>query len=85
MAKIAAASPRTIVTICSPVRSFTSPDTTNKDVGYILNPDYMKVGELIPMGTNSLPNLGGGERGFVDWTGTLIVNHPAAHGEIVGL
>jgi len=63
----------------------TSPDTTNKDVGYLINPDYLKVGELIPMGTNSLPNLGGGERGFVDWTGTLIVNHPAAHGEIVGL
>lgn len=63
----------------------TSPDTTNKDVGYLINPEYLSLGELIPMGTNSLPNLGGGERGFVDWTGTLICKHPAAHGDIVGL
>lgn len=63
----------------------TSPDTTNKDVGYIINPEYLACGDLIPMGTNDLPDLGAGPRGFVDWTGMLICRHPAAHGEIVGL
>jgi len=62
----------------------TSPDTTNKDVGYLLNPDYYAVGELISLGSTSLPNLGGGARGYVDWTGTLKVNHPGAHGVVVG-
>lgn len=62
-----------------------SPDTTNKDAAYFLNPDYYGVAELIGLGSSRLPNLGGGERGFVDWTGTLIVNHPGAHGKIVGI
>ena len=59
-------------------------DTTNKDSGYLLNPDYYAVGELISLGSTRLPNLGGGERGYVDWTGTLKVSHPAAHGQVVG-
>ncbi len=62
-----------------------SPDTTNKDVGYFINPEYYGVAELISLGSTRLPNLGGGERGYVDWTGTLICKHPGAHGEIVGL
>lgn len=61
-----------------------SPDTTNKDVGYFINPEYYGVAELISLGSTRLPNLGGGERGYVDWTGTLICKHPGAHGEIVG-
>ena len=61
-----------------------SPDTTNKDVGYLLNPDYYAVGELITLGSTRLPNLGGGDRGYVDWTGTLKVSHPGAHGVVVG-
>lgn len=61
-----------------------SPDTTNKDVGYLVNPDYYAVGELISLGSTRLPNLGGGERGYVDWTGTLKVSHPGAHGVVVG-
>jgi hypothetical protein len=59
-----------------------APDTTNKDTGYLINPDYYGVAELITLGSSRLPNLGGGERGFVDWTGTLIVKHPGAHGKI---
>jgi len=61
-----------------------SPDTTNKDVGYLVNPEYYAVGELISLGSTRLPNLGGGERGYVDWTGTLKVSHPGAHGVVVG-
>ena len=62
-----------------------APDTTNKDTGYLINPDFYSVGELIPLGSTRLPNLGGGERGYVDWTGTLKVAHPAAHGKITTL
>ena len=51
--------------------------------GYILNPEYAGIHELIPMGSTRLPNLGGGERGFVDCALTLGVYHPGAHGKIV--
>ena len=62
-----------------------APDTTNKDTGYILNPDYMGVADLIPLGSSRVPNLGGGDRGFVDYTGTLEMLHPGAHGKITVL
>jgi len=56
---------------------------TNKGSGFLVNPEYYGVHELIPMGTSRLPNLGGGERGFVDCALTLGVYHPGAHGKIV--
>lgn len=56
-------------------------NTTFND-GYLLNPDYYGVHELIPMGSTRLPNLGGGDRGFCDCTLTLGVYHPQAHGKI---
>jgi hypothetical protein len=43
------------------------------------------VAELIGLGSTRLPNLGGGERGYVDTTLTLLVNHPGAHGKITAL
>ena len=61
------------------------PDTTNKDYGYLLNPEYYGVSELIPMGSTRLPNLGGGERGFVDCALTLDMYHPGAHGSITAI
>jgi len=51
--------------------------------GYLVNPEYYGVHELIPMGSTRLPNQGGGERGFVDCALTLGVYHPGAHGKIV--
>ena len=60
-----------------------APDTTNKNSGYIVNPEYYGIHELIPMGSTRLPNLGGGERGFVDCALTLGVYHPGAHGKII--
>ena len=51
-------------------------------MGYLVNPEYYGVHELIPMGSTRLPNLGGGERGFVDCALTLGVYHPGAHGYI---
>lgn len=62
-----------------------APDTTNKDTGYLLNYDYLQLAELKSLGSESLPNLGGGERGFVDWIGTLVVKHPGALGKITAL
>jgi hypothetical protein len=56
-------------------------NTTNSS-GYILNPEYAGLHELIPMGSTRLPNLGGGERGYVDCALTLGVYHPQAHGVI---
>jgi hypothetical protein len=50
--------------------------------GYLVNPSYLQFNTLIPMGATRLENQGGGERGFVDMTGTLVVKHPGAHGKI---
>ena len=55
---------------------------TANGAGYIVNPEYYGVHELIPMGSTRLPNLGGGERGFVDCALTLGVYHPGAHGYV---
>jgi hypothetical protein len=62
-----------------------APDTTTKDTGYLLNPEYFGVAELIPMGSTRLPNLGAGERGYVDCALTSLVMHPQAHGKITAL
>ncbi len=59
-----------------------APDTTNKDTGYFINPEYAAVAELISLGSRELPDLGGGKRGLVDWTGTLVCKHPGAFGKI---
>jgi len=59
-----------------------SPDTTNKNRGYFLNPEYASIAELIPVGSTVLPNLGGGDRGYVDCALTLAVHHPGAHGKV---
>ena len=56
--------------------------TVENGRGYLINPEYYGIHELIPMGSTRLPNLGGGERGFVDCALTLGVYHPGAHGVI---
>jgi len=63
---------------CMPVQAGTA-----GMAGYLVNPEYYGVHELIPMGSSRLPNLGGGDRGFVDCALTLGVYHPGAHGKIV--
>jgi len=55
--------------------------TTNSS-GYLINPEYAGIHELIALGSTRLPNLGGGERGYVDCALTLGVYHPQAHGLI---
>lgn len=68
----------------NPVCMPTFGQTNNKGAGFLVNPEYYGVHELIPMGTSRLPNLGGGERGIVDCALTLGVYHPQAHGLIKG-
>jgi hypothetical protein len=71
--------------VCMPTFTDSDPDPkTNKGSGFLINPEYYGVHELIPMGTSRLPNLGGGERGYVDCALTLGVYHPQAHGLIEG-
>ena len=55
--------------------------TTNSS-GYLINPEYAGIHELIALGSTRLPNPGGGERGYVDCALTLGVYHPQAHGLI---
>jgi len=50
--------------------------------GYLINPDYIGVAELMSIGSTRLPNQGGGERGFIDAALTLQVYSPLAHGKI---
>ena len=50
--------------------------------GYIINPKYLGFDTLIPMGSQRLENQGGGERGYIEAVGTLLVKHPQAHGKI---
>lgn len=59
-----------------------SAGTTTTATGYLVNPEYYGIHELIPMGSTRLPNQGGGERGYVDCVLGLGVYHPQAHGKI---
>jgi hypothetical protein len=52
------------------------------NLGYLINPSFLQFNTLIPMGATRLENQGGGERGFVDMAGSLVVKHPGAHGKI---
>jgi hypothetical protein len=53
--------------------------------GYLINPNYLGVAELMSAGSTRVPNLGGGERGYVDAALTLQVMSPLAHGKITAL
>lgn len=53
--------------------------------GYLLNPDYIGIAELMSIGSTRLPNQGGGERGFIDAALTLQVHSPLAHGKITAV
>jgi hypothetical protein len=59
-----------------------NPAQTTFNDGFLVNPEYYGIHDLIPMGSTRLPNLGGGERGYVDCSLTLGVYHPQAHGKI---
>jgi hypothetical protein len=62
-----------------------NPACTLAGTGYIINPKYLGFNTLIPMGSKRLEDQGGGPRGFVDMTGTLVVKHPGAFGKVTGV
>jgi len=62
-----------------------SPDTTNKDDGFLVNPEYIGWAELIPVGSTMLEDQGGGSRGYIDCVGAFICNSPLAHGLITDI
>ena len=53
--------------------------------GYILNPNYLGVAELMSLGSTRVPDQGGGQRGFVDGAITLQMFSPLAHGKITAV
>lgn len=53
--------------------------------GYLIQPEYYGICELIPLGSTRLPNMGGGERGYVDGSISLEMYHPGAHSKIVNI
>lgn len=53
--------------------------------GYLLNPNYVGIAELMSLGSTRVPNQGGGERGYVDAALTLQVLSPLAHGKITAV
>jgi hypothetical protein len=59
-----------------------NPDCIPANTGYVVNPKYLGFDTLIPMGSQLLENQGGGERGYIEAVGTLLVKHPQAHGRI---
>jgi hypothetical protein len=67
---------------CMPDLASQGSNETENAAGFLLNPEFYGIAELIPMGSTRLPNLGGGERGFVDCALTLLMQHPQAHGKI---
>lgn len=67
--------------VCMPA----STGNTDHAFGYLVNPEYYGIHELIPMGSTRLPNQGGGERGYVDCVLGLGVYHPQAHGKITAI
>ena len=57
----------------------------NANRGYIINPNYIGVAELLSVGSTRVPNAGGGDKGFVDAALTLQVMSPLAHGKITAV
>jgi hypothetical protein len=62
-----------------------SPDKTDRDTGYLLQPSYLALAEYMPISSQRLEDQGGGPRGLVDVAYTLEMRHPQAHGKITDI
>ena len=56
--------------------------TATTNVGYVLDPKYLGIGNLLPLESVVLENQGAGERGYVKTACTLVCKSPQAHGKI---
>jgi hypothetical protein len=61
------------------LNSKTLPDTTNKDMAYFINPNYVEIKELGGLIQKELPDLGGGRRSTIRRKFALCVKNPRAH------
>lgn len=50
--------------------------------GYLINPKFLAFNTLIPMSSVRLQNQGGGERGYIECIGTLLMKHPQSAAKI---
>jgi hypothetical protein len=55
-------------------------DTTDKDMAYFINPNYVEIKELGGLIQKELPDLGGGRRSTIRRKYSLCVKNPLAHG-----
>lgn len=58
------------------------PSGTN---GYLINPEFAAIGNLIPLGYKMLPEDGTGQKAFMDVVFMTICKNPLAHGKILAL
>lgn len=58
------------------------PSGTN---GFLINPEYAAIGNLLPLGYKMLPEDGTGQKAFMDVVFTTICKNPLAHGKILAL
>lgn len=56
--------------------------TASTNVGYVLDPKYLGIANLLPLESVTLENQGAGERGFIKTACTLVCKSPQAHGKI---
>jgi hypothetical protein len=61
------------------LNSKTLTDTTNKDMAYFINPNYVEIKELGGLIQKELPDLGGGRRSTIRRKFALCVKNPRAH------
>lgn len=62
----------------------TSTTSQQKMRGYVIDPDLVGIGYMLPIESNEIPDLGGGRRGFVLAALTLMVKNPLGLGKFAG-
>lgn len=56
--------------------------TATTNIGYVIDPKYLGIANLLPLESVMLENQGAGERGFVKTAATLVCKSPQAHGKV---
>ena len=56
--------------------------TSSTNFGYVLDPKYLGIANLLPLESVTLENQGAGDRGYVKTALTLVCKSPQAHGKV---
>ena len=62
----------------------TSTTSQQKMRSYVIDPELVGIGNMLPIESNEIPDLGGGRRGFVLAALTLMVKNPLGLGKFSG-